>query len=136
MVAGGVDNETGGKLPASEVNDMTTRDQYVQGLKKQLDVWNIDLDRWTAKAREAQAEVQERYRRELDVIVAQRELARYNLRLLESASNDAWAELRVGAEDAWDRMRLAAAAASTCFDPLPATEVEKTKTAKTATRKH
>jgi hypothetical protein len=108
---------------------MTTREQYLQGLKKQLDVWNADLDRWTVKAREAQAEAQERYRRELDVLAAQRELARYNLRLLENASNEAWAELRVGAEDAWDRMRLAAAAASTCFDPLPATQVRKPRAA-------
>jgi hypothetical protein len=115
------------------VNDMTTREQYVQGLKKQLTEWNADLDRWTVKAREAQADLQERYRRELDVLEAQRELARYNLRLLEGASNDAWAELRVGAEDAWDRMRLAAAAASTCFEPLVASQAKPTKA---AARKH
>jgi hypothetical protein len=108
---------------------MTTRDQYVQGLKKQLDVWNADLDRWATKAREAQTEVQERYRCELDILEAQRKLARYNLRLLEGATNDAWAELRVGAEDAWDRMRLAAAAATTSFDPLPAAQIKKAKPA-------
>jgi hypothetical protein len=112
---------------------MTTREQYVTGLKKQLDEWNVDLERWTTKATEAQAELRERYRRELDVLEAQRELARYNLRLIEGASNDAWAELRVGAEDAWDRMRLAAAAASTCFEPLRAAETRKTKA---VARKH
>jgi hypothetical protein len=110
---------------------MTTRDQYVQGLKKQLDVWCADMARWETKAKDAQAEVKERYRRELDVLDAQRELAGYNLRLIENASVGAWAELRAGADDAWDRMRLAAAAASTYFEPL-ATTAKTTTTAKAA----
>jgi hypothetical protein len=109
----------------------TTRDQYVQGLKKQLDAWCADMGRWEAKAKDAQAEVKERYRRELDVLEAQRELATYNLGLIENASVGAWAELRAGADDAWDRMRLAAAAASTYFEPL-ATGVKTAKPAKAA----
>ena len=97
---------------------MTTRTEYVAGLKKQLDLWNADMARWETKARDAQAGIQERYRRELNVLNAQRELAVYNLQQLEGASMDAWAELRQGVDDAWDRMRLAAAAAGTCFEPL------------------
>ena len=108
---------------------MTTRTDYVAGLKKQLDAWNADMARWEAKAKDAQAGFSERYRRELDVLNAQRELALYNLRQLEGASVDAWAELRQGADDAWDRMRLAAAAAGSCFEPLAA------KASKTAPRK-
>ena len=99
---------------------MTTRDQYVEGLKKQLDAWNADLARWEAKAKEAKYGIKERYRCELDVLNAQRELARYNLRLIEGASAGAWAELRQGADDAWERMRLAAEAASTYFEPMVA----------------
>ena len=96
---------------------MTTREQYVEGFKKKLDAWNTDMARWEVKAKEAQVEIKERYRRELDVLSAQRELARYNLRLLEGASSGAWAELRQGADDAWDRLQLAAAAAATYFEP-------------------
>lgn len=105
---------------------MTTRDQYVQGLKKQLDAWNADMARWEAKAKETKSGIKERYRRELDVLNAQRELARYNLGLLENASAGAWAELRQGADDAWERMRLAAAAAGTYFEPVVAPEAAKT----------
>jgi hypothetical protein len=107
---------------------MTTRTEYVAGLKKQLDAWNTDMARWEAKAKDAQAGLQERYKRELDVFNAQRELALYNLQQLEGASVDAWAELRAGVDDAWDRMRLAAAAATSCFEPL-------VKKAKPAARK-
>lgn len=95
---------------------MTTRDEYVANLKKQLDAWNDDMARWEAKAKGAQAEMKERYKRELDVLSAQRELARYNLRLLEDASVSAWTELRKGADEAWERMRAAAGMASTYFE--------------------
>ena len=58
----------------------------------------------------------ERYRRELDVLSAQRELARYNLRLLENASMSAWTELKRGADEAWERMREAAGVAGSYFE--------------------
>ena len=70
---------------------MRTRDQYVDGLKKQLDFWN-----------------------------AQRELARYNLSLIEDASASAWTELRKGADEAWERMCAAAGAAGGYFEKIPA----------------
>jgi hypothetical protein len=54
------------------------------------------------------------------VLGAQRELARYNLRLLEAASASAWTELRTGADEAWERMRAAASTAGTYFEkPSP-----------------
>ena len=95
---------------------MRTRDEYVEGLKKQLDIWNGDMARWEAKAKSVEAGMKERYQRELDVLNAQRELARYNLRLLESASASAWTELRKGADEAWERMRASAAVAGTYFE--------------------
>ena len=99
---------------------MTRRDEYVGGLKKQLDKWNADMARWEEKAKDAQAEMKERYKRELDVLNAQRELARYNLRLIEDASVSAWTELRKGADEAWERMREAAGAAGSYFEKVPA----------------
>jgi hypothetical protein len=99
---------------------MRTRDQYVDGLKKQLDFWNTGVARWEEKAKGAQATVKERYKRELDVLNAQRELARYNLSLIEDASASAWTELRKGADEAWERMREAAGAAGDYFEKIPA----------------
>jgi len=103
----------------------TTRDRYIAKLKGELDVWNADINRWQAKARDAKSELRERFKRELDVLAAQRELAQYNLTLIEGASSGAWAELRQGADDAWDRMRLAAEAASTYFGEIPVTKTAK-----------
>ena len=109
------------------MNTTMRREEYVDKFKKQIDAWNTDMVRWEGKAKVAKAEIQERLKCELDVLNAQRELARYNLRMLENASAGAWAELRQGADDAWDRMRLAAEAASTYFGELPATKTPKAK---------
>ena len=95
---------------------MTSRDDYVEKLKAQLDHWNNEVARWEAQAKDAQAELKERYAKELDVLKAQRELARYNLKLLEGASATAWVELRKGADEAWDRMQAAVTAARTHFE--------------------
>jgi len=94
---------------------MTTRDAYIAKLKSQLDRWNADMTRWEGKAKAAEASVKERCARELQVLEAQRELARYNLKLLEGASTSAWGELRKGADEAWERMREATVAASKWF---------------------
>ena len=95
---------------------MTTRDDYIEKLKAQLDHWNAEVAKWEAQAKGAQAEMKERYAKELDVLKAQRELARYNLKLLEGASATAWVGLRKGADEAWDRMQAAVAAARTHFE--------------------
>ena len=93
-----------------------TREEYVAKLKEQLDRWNADVTRWEEQARAAQQDMKERYAKELDVLKAQRELARYNLKLLESASASAWSDLRKGADEAWDRMQSAVKSASSWFE--------------------
>ena len=95
---------------------MTTRDDYIEKLKAQLDHWNNEVTKWEAQAKGARAELQVRYAKELDVLRAQRELARYNLKLLEEASATAWVELRKGADEAWDRMQAAVNAARAHFE--------------------
>ena len=95
---------------------MKSRDEYVAKLKAQLDQWNADLGRWEVQAKSAKETVKERSQKELEVLKAQRELAMYNLKLLEGASATAWADFRKGADDAWERMQGALAAARTHFE--------------------
>ncbi|MGE5098175.1 MAG: hypothetical protein ACM3SO_23775 [Betaproteobacteria bacterium] len=95
---------------------MTTRDEYVAKLQRQLDQWNADIAVWESKARTAQADAKKRFELELGELRAQREKALYNLRLLESASASAWAEVTHGADEAWERMRAAIAKARKHFE--------------------
>lgn len=98
---------------------MKSRDEYVAKLKEQLDQWNVDVAKWEAQAKTAKQALKERSEKELAVLKAQRELAMYNLKLLESASATAWTELRKGADDAWARMQSALADARTHFEKRP-----------------
>lgn len=98
---------------------MKTRDEYVAKLKQQLDQWNAEVAKWEAQAKSAKQTLRERSEKELAVLKAQRELALYNLKLLEGASATAWAELRKGADDAWARMQAALADARTHFEKRP-----------------
>jgi hypothetical protein len=92
-----------------------TREEYIGKLKARLDRWNEELTVWEAQAEDSRRDMKERYARELDVLKAQRELARYNLRLIEDASASAWKDLQAGADDAWDRMQAAVKSAGTWF---------------------
>jgi predicted nucleic acid-binding Zn-ribbon protein len=98
---------------------MKTRDEYVKGLKNQLDRWNDDMSKWEAQAKAAQADMKKRYEKDLESLRAQREKALYNLKLLESASATAWSDFTAGADEAWERMREAIAKSRTHFEKRP-----------------
>jgi hypothetical protein len=95
---------------------MTTRDEYVAKLKTQLDRWNADVTRWEDQAKSAQAQLKAEYAKQLETLHAQQELARYQMKLLESASATAWTELSKGADEAWDKMRAAIGQARAQFE--------------------
>ena len=86
---------------------MTTRDEYVTTLKNQLDRWNAEAARWEEQARAARADFKKACDKQLKTLAERREEARYNLKLLEGASANAWTELQRGADLAWKNMREA-----------------------------
>ena len=95
---------------------MTTRDQYVETLKKQLDEWNAEIGRWEVKAGAARKEAKKQYRTQLKRLEERREAARYTLKLMEGASAAAWSDLRGGADEAWGLMQEAMKEARSHFE--------------------
>ena len=98
---------------------MKKREEYVKNLKEQMDRWNADLSKWEVQAKTAQADMKNRYDKQLEALRAQREMAHYNLRLLESASATAWNDFTKGADEAWERMREGVAKARSHFEKQP-----------------
>lgn len=94
----------------------TTREQYVNRLKTQLDRWNAQATRLETQAGQATHDVKARCVKDLERVRDEREKALYQLKLLEGASATAWHELRRGADEAWTRMREAVAQAATNFE--------------------
>ena len=86
---------------------MINREEYVQKLKSQLDQWNAEAAKWEAKAKGAQATMQQEYEKQLGTLNSRRDEALYQLRLLQGASNDAWQDMMRGADQAWKNMHEA-----------------------------
>lgn len=96
---------------------MSTRDEYVEKMKQQLDHWNAEIAKWEAKAGETQASARAEYDRHLETLRQHREQAMYQMKLMQAAAGDAWTELVRGTDEAWARMREAFDKASSHFRP-------------------
>jgi hypothetical protein len=94
---------------------MATRDEYVEKMKMQLDTWNVELAKWEAKAKSAQADVKPQIDRQVELIKQHRENAMYQMKLMQAAAGEAWVDLAKGADEAWASMREAFDKASSHF---------------------
>ncbi len=82
---------------------MINREEYVQKLKQQIEQWNAQMAHWEAMSRNAQ----DRYVKQLEQFREKRDAAMAELRRLQSASVDAWADMMKGTEAAFKSMQEA-----------------------------
>jgi chromosome segregation ATPase len=86
---------------------MTTRNEYIEQLKNNLDQWNSDLAKLEAKARVAKTDMHIEYEMQLEALRKHREEAAAKLKELQTSGEGAWKELAAGADIAWATMREA-----------------------------
>ena len=94
---------------------MSNRDLYVEKMKANLDAWNASIDKLEAQAKNAEADVQIKYREQIAELNKQRTAAIAKLEELRVAGDDAWEDLRTGFESAWDSMERAMKSAASRF---------------------
>ena len=94
---------------------MATRDEYVEKMKNQLDVWNAELAKWEAKAKAAQDEMKPQVEKQVALIQQHRDNAMYQMKQMQMAAGDAWVDLAKGMDEAWASMRDAFEKATTHF---------------------
>lgn len=80
---------------------MSSRDKYLQRFKAKLDEWNAELDKIETQSREAEADARKEYLRRLEDLRQRRDELRGRYEEMEKASEQAFEQLRAGAEDAW-----------------------------------
>ena len=85
----------------------TTRNEYVEQLKQNLDHWNADFAKWEAKAKVARTDMRIEYEMQLEVLRKHRNDATVKLKELQASGKDAWKDLAVGTDAAWAAMREA-----------------------------
>src|SRR3970282_2082185 len=103
-------------FPSTKEDAMINREEYVQKLKSQLDQWNAEAATWEAKAKDAQAHMKTEYEKQLAAVNSRRDEALYQMKLLQSASLDAWQDMMRGTEKAWQNMHEAFHTARPHFD--------------------
>ena len=77
------------------------RDEYVQKLKAQIDQWNEQLRKWESMSEE----VKNKYLQQLDEAQVRRDEAIAELKRIQGASAEAWAQMMKGAETAFAAMQ-------------------------------
>ena len=86
---------------------MSKRDEYVEKLKVKLDQWNNDLEKLEAKAEHVKDDLKEKYHEEIKVVQEKRGDIKGKLKELISCSENAWEELKVGAEAVGEKLNMA-----------------------------
>jgi predicted nucleic acid-binding Zn-ribbon protein len=73
---------------------MSQRDEYVEKMKQQLDEMNETIDRWQAKAKDAEGEAREKYEAQIAAFRERSETAREKLKEIKESGDDSWQNLR------------------------------------------
>ena len=100
---------------------MTTKEAYLKKAHAKLDEWNADLDKMKAKLSAADAEVKIKLNDTVKKLEAQRDEMKQKLAELESASEDAWEDIRDGMEAARSQYFLATSSWMKAINLLPNT---------------
>ena len=84
---------------------MKNRDEYVEKLKAQLDLWNRQMAAWDAATREATAEAKIELEKQMGIMKSRADDLVYRMELMKGASADAWQEVARGADEARKTMQ-------------------------------
>lgn len=94
---------------------MSKRSEYVEKMKATLDKWNADIDKLEAQAKIAQTDIKVEFHQQIDALKKQRDEAKAKLKMLESASDEAWEDIKAGFETSWTSMNSALKSAFSRF---------------------
>jgi len=84
---------------------MSTRDEFVAQMQAKLDEWNAEIEELEAKARKQKAQATADYHARIAELKDKRDEAAKKLKEVQNASDDAWEELKTGAERIWDDVK-------------------------------
>jgi uncharacterized membrane-anchored protein len=82
------------------INMSNTRDAYVEKMKAKLDEWNSEIAKLEAKAKQNEADARMQFGEQVETLKKKRQATERDLDKLRNASENAWADLKVGVENA------------------------------------
>jgi uncharacterized protein YxeA len=86
---------------------MNPKDVYIQKLQEQLDAWKKQMDEFRKKSSDMAEQTRGEYQKQLDALQAHGENVRRQLDATRQASEQAWTDMKVKADQAWDNLHEA-----------------------------
>lgn len=100
--------------------NMETKDLYLKKMKAKFDElnykWSLERNKLEAKAQHAKAEVKKKFEEKLKTLHEQREKMSQRLDQIDNASEEAWKDIKEGADSAWKSLNDAIKRARSHFD--------------------
>lgn len=81
---------------------MNTKEEYIQFLHKKLDEWSADIDKLSAKISQIDAESKVEANKQMVALQSKREELEEKIKLIQQSSEDAWQDIRAGADLLYD----------------------------------
>ncbi len=80
---------------------MNKKDEYVEKMKSQLEEWNVKLKDVEKKVEQTT----EKYADEIAYMRKKRDEAKKKISEIQGCSEEAWAEMKIGMDKAWDNLK-------------------------------
>jgi hypothetical protein len=90
-------------LPQEET--MSTKDEYVAKMKKQLDDWSTGIDELQVKASLAKAELKVKYEQQIAELRKKKAEGDSKLNAVKAAADDSWEHLKGETERTWNALK-------------------------------
>ena len=81
---------------------MSQKDAYVQKLQEQLDAWKLQMDEFRRHSVDVTRQARDEYQKQLELLQAHGDMVRRQLDATRQASEQAWLDMKVRADKAWD----------------------------------
>ena len=94
---------------------MTSRDDYVERMKAQLDQWNAQMAGWESAARQARSDARGELEKQIGIMRSRLDDMVFRMEQLKGASTEAWQEIARGADEARKSMHDAVEKARSRF---------------------
>ncbi len=94
---------------------MSDKDAYKKKMEAQLEIWQAEIDRLKAKAKEKSADSEIEYNEQIDEITEKKQATENRLAEMKDASTDSWSDLKSGLQEAADDLNYAIESAKKRF---------------------
>jgi hypothetical protein len=94
---------------------MEDKQSFLQKLATQLQEWDTEIDELKVKAHLAKADAKDELNKQIEDLRVKKEAAQVKLKQLQEVGDEAWDELKAGAEKSWTELRGAFRSAMSKF---------------------